>query len=219
MLITLMLFLALLAVAALAVLPEMTQQIKRDREEEMCHRGTQYMRAIQRFYKKVGRYPTSIEDLEKTNNVRYLRRRYKDPLSVDPETHKERDFKLLHMQDVSLNNGPVMPGATMLGQNGLTGGQNGLQGALGQMQQLAQMQQGGLQQGGLQQGQPAQNNTGDDQSGSGNSGSGNSGTGGTRDPLLHPHPPHRHSLHPPAAIRARPEASVLADKSLEEDRS
>ncbi len=168
MLITLMLAMTLAAMAMLAILPEMGQQIRRDREEELCHRGTQYMRAIQHFYKKVGRYPTRIEELEDTNHIRYLRKRYKDPLSRDPQTGKERDFKFLHMQDVSLNNGPVMPGAMIPGQ-GLPG-QNGQPGALGQMQQLAgQMQQlGGLQQAGGSS--AVQNNAGEDQSGSGNSG-------------------------------------------------
>lgn len=182
MLITLMLMIALAAMALLAVLPEMAQQIKRDREEELCHRGTAYMRAIQHYYKKFGRYPTRIEDLEDTNKIRFLRKRYKDPMSRDPETGKERDFKLLHMQDVSLNNGPVLgqtpgqgglpgqggPGglAGLAGQIGLSGqpgglGQGGLQGALGQMQQL-----GGAQQFGSSA--ATQNNAGDDQSESGN---------------------------------------------------
>ncbi len=114
MLITLMLMLTLAAMAMLALLPAIGQQIKRDQEEELCHRGTSYMRAIQRFYKKIGRYPTRIEELEETNKVRFLRRRYKDPMTRDPQTGKERDFKILHMQDVNLNNGPVLgaqPGA------------------------------------------------------------------------------------------------------------
>ncbi len=63
MLISLMLVFALMAVALLAVLPSMKQQVQRDRENELRHRGTMYMRAIQRFYKKVGRYPTSFEEL------------------------------------------------------------------------------------------------------------------------------------------------------------
>ena len=58
MMITLMLIVALAAIALLAVLPNIRQQIQRDREEEMRHRGTAYMRAIQHFYKKFGRYPT-----------------------------------------------------------------------------------------------------------------------------------------------------------------
>src|SRR5271169_3284145 len=80
MLISLTLLMALAAIALLAVLPDMAQQIRRDQEEEMCHRGTQYMRALQHFYKKFGRYPTRVEELENTNNLRFLRRRYKDPL-------------------------------------------------------------------------------------------------------------------------------------------
>jgi type II secretory pathway pseudopilin PulG len=115
MLISLMLIFALMAVALLAVLPSMKQQMQRDREDELRHRGTMYMRAIQRFYKKVGRYPTSFEELEQSNHIRYLRKRYKDPMSWDSQAHKERDFKPLHMQDVMLNNGPVLgqgPGGT-----------------------------------------------------------------------------------------------------------
>jgi len=104
-LITLMLMVALLSIAALAVLPEIKQQIQRDREEEMMHRGTQYMRAIQHFYKKNNRYPTRVEELENTNNIRFLRKRYKDPMSRDKETHKEKDFRFLHMQDINLYTG------------------------------------------------------------------------------------------------------------------
>src|ERR1700675_1078413 len=108
MLITLMLALALITIALLTVLPEIGQQIRRDREEEMRHRGTAYMRAIQHFYKKFGRYPSRIEELENTNNLRFIRKRYKDPINRDPATGRERDFKLLHQTDISLNNGPVL---------------------------------------------------------------------------------------------------------------
>jgi type II secretory pathway pseudopilin PulG len=163
MLITLMLAVTLAAMVLLAILPDIGQQIKRDREEELCHRGTQYMRAIKNFYKKVNRYPTRIEELENTNNIRYLRKRYKDPLNRDPQTGKERDFKLLHMQDVNLTNGPMMGQIPGLGGQQLPNGMPG--GALGQMQQLAgQMQQ----LGGLQQSAASQNNGGEDQSESGN---------------------------------------------------
>src|SRR6202051_1301926 len=122
MLITLMLGFALIAIGLLAVLPEIGQQIKRDREEEMRHRGTSYMRAIQHFYKKTGRYPSRLEELDNTNNIRYLRKHYKDPINRDPETGKEREFKLLHMTDVNLSNGPVL--AQLAG----AGGQRGMEG-------------------------------------------------------------------------------------------
>ncbi len=118
-LITLMLFIAMLTIAALAVLPEIAHQIKRDREEEMVNRGTQYRRAIQKYYKKFGRYPARVEELENTNQFRFLRKRYQDPLTG-------KDFKLVRLGDPSLN---------MLGLGGAAFGQGLAQGlgqALGQ---------------------------------------------------------------------------------------
>jgi type II secretory pathway pseudopilin PulG len=95
-LITLMLFITLLAMAAVAVLPEIVHQIQRDREEEMIHRAVGYSRAIRKYYKKFGRYPTRIEELENTNQQRFLRKRYQDPIT-------RKDFKLLRQGDPSLN--------------------------------------------------------------------------------------------------------------------
>jgi type II secretory pathway pseudopilin PulG len=95
MLLTILLFVAMLVLASAAVAPRMKMQIERDREEEMVHRGVQYSRAIKRFYKKFGRYPNSLEELENTNNLRFLRRRYKDPITG-------KEFKLLHMGEVKL---------------------------------------------------------------------------------------------------------------------
>lgn len=94
-------------------------QRKRDNEEEMIHRGVQYSRAIRSYYKKFGRYPTRLEDLDNTNNLRYLRKHYKDPLTG-------KDFKLLHYGDpgVSLGGsfgGGVIPGASTVGQINGTG--------------------------------------------------------------------------------------------------
>src|SRR5229473_8262428 len=131
MLITLMLALALITIGLLTVLPEIGQQIRRDREEEMRHRGTAYMRAIQHFYKRLGRYPMRVEELESTNNLRFLRKRYKDPVNRDRATGQEKDFKFLHQTDISLNNGPVLgqiPGQAP-GQGTLGGVQGGPQAA------------------------------------------------------------------------------------------
>src|ERR1700691_3770037 len=92
-LLTLLLIVALMAIVATGVLTEIKFEIQRDRELEMIHRGVQYSRAIRSYYKKFGRYPTRLEDLDNTNNLRYLRKHYKDPLN------KNRDFKLLHYGD------------------------------------------------------------------------------------------------------------------------
>jgi type II secretory pathway pseudopilin PulG len=104
-LLTLLLVVALMAIFATAIGSRLEQQIKRDREEELIHRGVQYSRAVRRYYKKFGRYPTRIEDLESSNNLRFLRKRYKDPLNRDPRTGKERDFKLLPQGDVQMSVG------------------------------------------------------------------------------------------------------------------
>jgi len=104
-LIALILFVALLAIAMTAMAPVISQQVKRDREEELIHRGVQYSRAIKHYVKKFGRYPTKLEDLENTNNVRFLRKRYKDPITG-------KDFKILHMGDVQMSFGAGIAGAT-----------------------------------------------------------------------------------------------------------
>jgi len=55
--------------------------LRREREAESVRRANQYVRAIYLYYKKLGHYPATIEQLENTNNVRYLRQRYVDPLT------------------------------------------------------------------------------------------------------------------------------------------
>ena len=101
-LLTLMLFVAVLAIGAMAWIEKVDFQIKRDREQELIHRGVQYSRAVRRYFKKFGRYPTRIEELENTNNLRFLRKRYKDPITG-------KDFKPLRMTDVRMtfNSGGV----------------------------------------------------------------------------------------------------------------
>lgn len=106
---TLMLFIGMLAIAATAVLPDLIFQIKRDREEEMVHRGVQYTRAVRRYYRKFGGYPTSLEQLSAANNIRFLRKRYKDPVTG-------QDFKLLHLSDVMMvfgTNGGIQGGKNL----------------------------------------------------------------------------------------------------------
>jgi hypothetical protein len=95
MLLAVLFMMAIMLITALAVAPRFIQQARRDREEEMIHRGTEYMRAIKRYYRKFGRYPANVEQLENTNQVRFLRKRYKDPLVNDGQ------WKLLHFGDVS----------------------------------------------------------------------------------------------------------------------
>jgi type II secretory pathway pseudopilin PulG len=55
--------------------------IRRDREVETARRAEQYVRAIRLYYKKFGHYPGSVDQLEKSNNIRFLRRKWVDPLT------------------------------------------------------------------------------------------------------------------------------------------
>jgi type II secretory pathway pseudopilin PulG len=120
-LLTLLLVVALMGIFALAAYTTVEFEIRRDQETEMIHRGVQYTRAIRAYYKKFQRYPTKLEDLDNSNNLRYLRKHYKDPLN------KNKDFRLLHYgeQGVTMAGGiagAVIPGANPAGAaTGLNG--------------------------------------------------------------------------------------------------
>jgi type II secretory pathway pseudopilin PulG len=73
--------LTLLIIGLAAAAPSVATALKRTKEDELVRRGQQYSLAIRRFYKKFGRYPSDIDQLESTNNIRFLRRRYLDPLT------------------------------------------------------------------------------------------------------------------------------------------
>ena len=115
MLMALLLIMALMAIATATAITSIKFNLKRDREEEMIHRGAQYARAIRAYYKKFGRYPATIENLQDTNQMRFLRKRYKDPTTG-------RDFRLLHFGEVKMSmsgmGGGVIPGASTIGSNG-----------------------------------------------------------------------------------------------------
>jgi type II secretory pathway pseudopilin PulG len=75
-------FLTVILLISLAVAaPKMARSIQRDKEMETVNRGEQYKRAIKLYYQKFGRYPTTIDQLVETNQVRFLRKKYKDPLT------------------------------------------------------------------------------------------------------------------------------------------
>ncbi len=107
-LLTIMMFATMLIISLAAVAPRVAQEIRRDREEEMIHRGSQYARAVRRYYKKFGRFPGKIEDLENTNNIRFLRQRYTDPIDG-------KEFKLVYFGDVQLLKTAVVFNPSLLG--------------------------------------------------------------------------------------------------------
>jgi type II secretory pathway pseudopilin PulG len=71
------LLLLVLSIAA----PIVAKDLRRERELEAVHRGQQYTRAIRLYYKKFNSYPATVKQLEKTNNERFLRQHYLDPMT------------------------------------------------------------------------------------------------------------------------------------------
>jgi len=89
-----MLVFAMMSAAAVMIylqLPRFVMQAQRSKEQLLIDRGEQYQRAIQLYYRKVKSWPQSLDDLEKGNNTRFLRRRYLDPFTG------KADWRLVHM--------------------------------------------------------------------------------------------------------------------------
>jgi hypothetical protein len=82
-LLMLMFFVALLLIGSMAAAPRILQQGKREKEQEMIWRGQQYVRGVKLYYRKMGRFPTSIDDLTKpkVGALRFMRQAYKDPMN------------------------------------------------------------------------------------------------------------------------------------------
>ena len=99
-----------LAIAA----PKMARSIQRDKDLETIHRGEQYKRALKLYYQKFGSYPTSIDQLVETNQMRFLRKKY-----TDPETGKD-DWKPVlfgqaHVRPLGFFGQPLMMAGAMAG--------------------------------------------------------------------------------------------------------
>ena len=136
------LLLVFLMAAAIAItlymqLPRVAFESQRTREQLLISRGEQYKRAIQLYVKKNGRYPATLDDLDKggPGNQRYLRHRYVDPMTgkdewrivhisggvlTDSVNSKQKQGQEQKAVNTFIGEGPVMgaPAATgMAGQN------------------------------------------------------------------------------------------------------
>lgn len=78
-----MFFTTLMLIGIAVAAPAWRTEIRREKELEMIWRGKQYVHAIKLYYRKTGRFPTSIEDLSKPKmgSIRFLRQAYKDPMN------------------------------------------------------------------------------------------------------------------------------------------
>jgi len=75
----------MLLLGAMLVAPNIRTEGQREKEKEMIWRGQQYARGIKLYYRKTGRFPTSIDDLTKPKigSLRFMRQAYKDPMNKD----------------------------------------------------------------------------------------------------------------------------------------
>jgi hypothetical protein len=73
-----------LLVLAMMVAPNILTEGKREKEKEMIWRGKQYTRGVKLYYRKLGRFPTSLDDLTKPKigSFRFMRQAYKDPMNT-----------------------------------------------------------------------------------------------------------------------------------------
>jgi hypothetical protein len=100
------LLIVFLMAAAIALMlyqqmPRVAFESERDKEQLLIDRGEQYKRAIQLYVVTNKRYPAKIEDLENTNDKRFLRKRY-----VDPFTGKN-EWRLVHTNGAMLTDSLV----------------------------------------------------------------------------------------------------------------
>jgi len=87
-------FVTLLLLMTLTVAPNILTQGRRQKEIEMIWRGKQYSRAVKLYYRKTGKFPTSMDDLIKptVGNIRFIRQAYKDPMNA-----KDGEWRLIYV--------------------------------------------------------------------------------------------------------------------------
>ena len=75
----------MLLISATVVAPNILTEGRREKEKEMIWRGKQYTRGVKLYYRKMGRFPTNLDDLTKPKmgSLRFMRQAYKDPMNKD----------------------------------------------------------------------------------------------------------------------------------------
>jgi hypothetical protein len=77
-----------LLISTMSVAPNILTQGRREKEKDMIWRGKQYTRGVKLYYRKLGRFPTSLDDLTKpkVGTIRFMRQAYKDPMNKEDGT-------------------------------------------------------------------------------------------------------------------------------------
>jgi len=76
---------ALIMLSLSLALPVMRRDLQREKEIETMNRGKQYARAVQLYYRRFRTYPPSIDALIESNGIRFLRKRYIDPITMQDD--------------------------------------------------------------------------------------------------------------------------------------
>ena len=84
---------SVMAVMLSVAMPTWSQMIRRDKEEELIFRGTQYARAINQYQRKFAN--ASPANLDLLIEQRMLRKKFRDPFSPD----KDGAFQLLYLSN------------------------------------------------------------------------------------------------------------------------
>ena len=119
---------AILIIGMAVAAPKIARSIQRDRELETMQRGKQYVRAIKLYYRKFGTYPTNVDALVNTNQIRFLRQRYVDPMTGTDDWKPIRLGQNKTPVAMGFFGEPLGIAGSPLGGNGVGGG-NGIAGA------------------------------------------------------------------------------------------
>jgi len=114
----------LMLIATISVAPNILTQGRREKETEMIWRGKQYTRAVKLYYRKTGKFPTSMDDLTKPKlgSLRFMRQAYKDPMNK-----KDGGWRLIYVGPSGQLIGSLKPPQT-LQLSGLAGAGGALPG-------------------------------------------------------------------------------------------
>src|SRR5690349_19439063 len=150
----------MLLILATMVAPNIKTEGQREKEKEMIWRGKQYARGIKLYYRKLGRFPTNVDDLTKpkVGSLRFMRQAYKDPMNA-----QDGSWRLIYVgpagqligslkpPGANIQFGQVAPGmgtpvASMTGPGAPNSGFGSVLGqAIGQVGALNPQGQGGTQ--------------------------------------------------------------------------
>src|SRR6266436_4830812 len=99
-----------LLISTVSIAPNVLTEGRREKETEMIWRGKQYTRGVKLYYRKMGKFPTSLDDLTKPKlgSLRFMRQAYKDPMNK-----KDGEWRLIYVGPTGQLIGSLKPPQTL----------------------------------------------------------------------------------------------------------